>query len=128
MSYLIALYVYYHGNNLPVFGITPGMADENKEKNKGLIRPEEINPELVDQSIIDAAIEQQKKEAKTAEITNWEDMMKQAIMKAQQESFKMYQYGNMENSIFERTPETIIDEFDGDGAIPMDFFSSINNL
>ena len=41
MSYLIALYVYYHGNNLAVFGITKGARDEDLN-NRGTNRPEEI--------------------------------------------------------------------------------------
>ena len=128
MSYLIALYVYYHGNNLAVFGITPGMHEEQGEKNKGLVRPEEIDPRMVDESIIEAVKQQQQKEAEAASVTNWEDIMKDAIMKAQQETYKMHQSGQIQNTIFDNTPEAVIEDYEENGSIPLDFFSEINKF
>ena len=51
MSYLIGMYIYYHGNNLVVFGITKGARDEEL-KNEGLKRPDEIDPSLVNPKLI----------------------------------------------------------------------------
>jgi NADP-dependent 3-hydroxy acid dehydrogenase YdfG len=124
----MAMYVYYHGNNLAVFGITPGMHEEVSEKNKGLIRPEEVDPRLVDNSIIEAVKEQRQKEAEADKVTNWEDIMKDAILQAQQETFKMHQGGQIQNTIFDTTPDAIIDDYEESGSIPLDFFSEINNL
>ena len=128
MSYLIGLYVYYHGNNLSVFGITPGMHNENGEKNTGLLRPSEINPDMVDKALIDGVMELQQKEAETNKVNNWEDMMREAIQKSQRETFKMFQGGHVQNTIFDNTPDTVIDDYESDGVIPMDFFTTINNL
>ncbi len=47
MSYMIALYVYYHGKNLSHFGFTRGLPVE-KERNKGLSY-EEVYEELPDE-------------------------------------------------------------------------------
>ena len=63
MSYLIALYVFYHGNNLAVFGITKGAREEDLN-NRGTKRPEEIDPTLVDPTLIEGVkknINQKKK-------------------------------------------------------------------
>ena len=61
MSYLIALYVYYHGDNLALFGITKGARDEDLN-NGGLKRPEEIDPTLVDPNLIEGVKKQERME------------------------------------------------------------------
>ena len=127
MSYLIALYVYYHGNNLAVFGITKGARDEDLN-NSGMKRPEEIDPNLVPQDLINAAIEIEEKENNTKQVTEWENMMRNAIQQSQNQSFKMYQTGTIENSVFEKSVDTVVESYEDDGSIPLDFFSSINGM
>lgn len=127
MSYLIALYVYYHGNNLAVFGITKGATDEELN-NKGLKRPEEINPDLVSRKLIDSAIKQEEKEKRAEKEMNWNAMMASAIMKAQKETYKRSQAGIVQNTVFDATPEAVMDSYEDEGSIPMDFFSSINGF
>ena len=127
MSYLIALYVYYHGNNLAVFGITKGAREEDLN-NRGTKRPEEINPDLVSQDLINAAIEIEEKENQTREVTEWETMMKSAIQQSQKQSYQMYQSGNVSNSVFDKSVDAMVESYEEDGSIPLDFFSSINNI
>lgn len=127
MSYLIALYVYYHGNNLSVFGITPGL-HEDGPRNQGIIQPEEIDPQLVNPDLIQAAINDRKKEEEGKRISDWNEIMKEAIYKSQQDSYKMFRSGNVSNTVFDSTPEAIIDDYEDEGSIPLDFFSSINNM
>ena len=93
MSYLIALYVYYHGNNLAVFGITKGARDEDLN-NKGLKRPEEINPDLVDQQLIKSAQEEEEKQIETDKELNWNDILRSSIQKAQKMTYEL-QYLNL---------------------------------
>lgn len=126
MSYLIALYVYYHGNNLAVFGITKGARDEDLQ-NQGLKTPEEINPELVSREIIDNAINEKKKEEATRELTDWELMMKEAIRNSQKQTFDMKQKGVIENTIFDHSSEAIVEDYDESGSIDLDFFNTLNN-
>lgn len=125
MSYLIALYVYYHGNNLSVFGINKGAMDMS-QLNKGLKRANEINPDLVSPELINAAKEQEQKENITREVTQWDTMMRDAILKAQKETFKLYKSESLENTVFDATPEASIDSYEEDGSIPLDFFTEIN--
>ena len=128
MSYLIALYVYYHGNNIGMFGITRG-AKEDELNNSGLKRPTEIDPDLVDQSIINAAIKQEQKELNAKKELDWESMMKDAIKKSQQQTYKMFSAGTIQNTIYDNTPEAMIDEYDMDeGSIGMDVFDALNGI
>ena len=125
MSYLIALYVYYHGNNLEVFGIRRGMMEDEPE-NQGLKRPEEINPDLVPREIINAAVEEEEK-IKNTERNNWDNLMREAILKSQKDSFKRQQ-GGVEKTIFDTSTNPIVEENYDDGSIPLDFFTEINSL
>lgn len=127
MSYLIALYVYYHGDNLAVFGINKGAMD-SELNNSGMKRPEEINPDLVSGDLIQAAIEIEEKEKQTKQVTDWNEMMRQAIHQSQKQTFQMYQSGNVHNTVFNNTTQAVIDDYEDEGSIPLDFFSSINNL
>lgn len=127
MSYLIALYVYYHGNNLAVFGVTKGAREEDLN-NTGIKHPEEINPDLVSRDLIQAAIEQEEKEKQTKQITDWNEMMRAAIQKSQQETFQMYQSGGIQNTVFNSTPDAVVESYEDEGSIPLDFFSSINGM
>ena len=127
MSYLIALYVYYHGNNLSVFGVTKGIRDEDAN-NKGLKRPDEVDPNLVPPDLINAAKEMEEKEEATKQLTEWESMMRNAILQSQQQSFQMHQTGNIDNSIFANSTNSLVESYEDEGSIPMDFFTSINNF
>lgn len=127
MSYLIALYVYYHGNNLGVFGIDKGARDADLN-NQGMKRPEEINPQLVDNRLIEDAKVQVQKEAITSQEMNWNEMMKAAIQKSQQETYRMFQAKQVENTVFDHTAESLVEDFDEQGSIGLDFFSEINGV
>ena len=127
MSYLIALYVYYHGNNLLMFGINKAALEEELN-NAGLKRPEEIDPTLVDPSLIKGAKEQEEKEKKYMQEFNYADMMKEIQRKAQVESYRLQKAGLVDTDTFKNTEEVVIDDGYDDGEIPMDFFSSINGF
>lgn len=127
MSYLIALYVYYHGNNLAVFGITKGAQDEDLN-NSGLKHPDEINPNLVSSEIINSAKEQEIKTEKTEKELNWNELMKQSIQKAQQMTYNINKAGLISNTIYDQTPESSVESFEDEGSIPLDFFNSLNGF
>ena len=127
MSYLIALYVYYHGNNLAVFGITKGAQDEDLN-NSGLKHPDEINPNLVSSEIINSAKEQEIKTEKTEKELNWNELMKQSIQKAQQMTYNISKAGLISNTIYDQTPESSVERIEDEGSIPLDFFNSLNGF
>ena len=127
MSYLIALYVYYHGNNLAVFGITKGAQDEDLN-NSGLKHTDEINPNLVSSEIINSAKEQEIKTEKTEKELNWNELMKQSIQKAQQMTYNINKAGLISNTIYDQTPESSVESFEDEGSIPLDFFSLLNGF
>ena len=122
MSYLIALYVYYHGNNLISFGIIKGMKSTDPQ-NKGMKRSEEIDQSLVSRELI----EEVQKQEEFARQESFDQIMMSAIKNAQRESHKLYQAGISKSDVFENTPDAII-EADNDGAIDLDFFNGLNGF
>lgn len=125
MSYLIALYVYYHGNNLSMFGVDKGVKEEDLN-NSGMKHASEINPDLVDKKLIEDVTKQELKEKMTKKEMEWETMMKNAIKQSQQETFKLSQSDLLDDTVFDHTPKSVIEEFDDTGSIPLDFFSEMN--
>lgn len=126
MSYLIALYVYYHGNNLSVFGIDKG-ALEDDLNNSGLYNHAEmIDTNLVPQEVVAGIMEEQEKEAVTNTVLNYDDMMREAISIAQKESYMMHKSGIVDN-IYSDTTETVVDEFE-DSSIDLDLFNTLNGF
>lgn len=124
MSYLIALYVYYHGNNLPVFGIIKG-EQESTEKNKGLKRADEIDPTLVSPELIAAA---KKQEALEAQQNEWVNLMKKATLQAQKDTYRLQKSGEVQNTIFEYTPGAVIEDIEDDGHVDLSIFNNLNGF
>ena len=122
MSYLMALYVYYHGNNLIAFGIVKGMQASDPQ-NRGMKRTEEIDPTLVSQDLIREVQKQEEFERQQS----YNDILKNAMKESQRQSFNMYQAGMAKSDVFENTPEDIIEE-DNDGNMDLDFFNSLNGF
>ena len=122
MSYLIALYVYYHGNNLIAFGIVKGMQSSDPQ-NRGMKRTEEIDPTLVNPDLIKEVQKQEDFERQQS----YNEILKNAMKESQRESFNMYQAGISKSDIFENTPDAIIEE-DNDGYIDLDIFNSLNGF
>lgn len=132
MSYLIGLYVYYHGNNLSIFGIEPGVMGD-VPLNQGL---DFENQNIEDISIDSLDIGTEAKEDlkaqqnKAQNTVNYEEMLREAIYESQRQSQKMYQSDFVHNSIYEDTPEHLLEDdySTNDNCIPLDFFTEINNF
>lgn len=123
MSYLIALYVYYHGNNLPVFGIIKGEKAEDV-KNEGMKRPEEIDTSLVDPALVESVKIQEQQKA----MPSFEELMRKAMTESLKDTYKLQQAGEIENSIFDYTPDVVMDQYDDNGEIDLDFFNTLNGF
>ena len=119
MSYLISLYVYYHGNNLAAFGFIKGQ-DPNFKPNQGLYRSREELEEVLPRGVVDSI----EKEKEFKKLNDYEAILAKAIMESQNETRKILNSSNihMENDFFEER-----DVYDDDtSSIPLDFFDSIN--
>ena len=123
MSYLIALYVYYHGNNLPVFGIIKGEKAEDV-KNEGMKRPEEIDTSLVDPALVESV----KKQEIQKSMPSFEELMRKAMAESLKDTYKLQQAGEIENTIFDSTPDIVIDQYEDSGEIDLDFFDTLNGF
>jgi hypothetical protein len=122
MSYLIALYVYYHGNNLISFGIVKGMQSTDPQ-NKGMKRSEEIDPTLVNPELIQSVQKQEEYEHQSS----FEQIMRNAIKSSQRDSYKILEAGLSKSDVFNNTPDAIIEE-DNYENINLDFFNELNGF
>ena len=123
MSYLICLYVYYHGNNLGAFGFDPGkMPMENL--HNGLNRDSALEFEgLLPDSVIETMVESEKQ---AASVNNYEDIFRQALLESQNSTRRL-----LASSLNVRSGFSSIDDFDPseeDNVIGMDFIDELNGL
>ena len=126
MSYLIGLYVYYHGNNLAAFGIIKG-SQEIADQNKGLNNTyDDIKyTDLIPQHDLDVL----KNQEQVRKENNYEELMRRAIIQSQQESMKLMQKGLIKNTMLENTPDELLDDmYYNQGNISMDFFDEMNGF
>lgn len=125
MSYLIALYVYYHGDNLATFGITKAARREELD-NSGMhhLRASEIDPSLVDPKIIESVKQIEAQEAQP----NWEDLVRKTMAMSQEQTMQLIQSGNVHNSVYDSTPDELLQEPSGYQGMDLDLgmFDALN--
>lgn len=125
MSYLIGLYVYYHGDNLEAFGFNKGdTVLENP--NGGLYRPDDIYTKGLDtgtaNDIHDYMVKEQNKD-------NYEDELRRALMESQKDSMQLYSKNLVENDILDNTPDYMIDSYDDtSGTMDLSLFDQLNQF
>lgn len=128
MSYLIAMYVYYHGNNLMLFGFNKADAlaqqvDNNIFRNDVHRNIEMTNlPENVKNIF-------RKQEEKKRNTENYEEILRRAIMESQQETIRMEQSAINQESVYTSTPDSVYmgTDYGSQGSIPFSFFREINS-
>lgn len=122
MSYLIGLYVFYHGNNLSVFGFQPGK-DNPEERNRGLhTYTEEELRDILPQEVIEG-MEQEKT---IQEIMNYEDILRDAIASAQMDTARLMASKRVIHDK-DQVPLVEYDEMD-EGSIELALFDILNNF
>lgn len=123
MSYLIAMYIFYHGNNLSAFGIIKG-SQGIENQNKGIKTYDDLKYSgILPESDLEILKEQERVRAEN----NFELLMTQAVAQSQRESMNLYKKGLVHNTLLENTQDGLIDEiFENQGSIPMSFFDEIN--
>lgn len=113
-SYLIALYVYYHGKNLHRFGFVRGQLPDDENRNKGLVYEEIIEemPEELKQQFSDFSI-------KTMD--DYEKKLRAEIEAARREMSHLDTLLKPVNSVEN------FDEMENEGYIPLSLFDELNN-
>ncbi len=125
MSYLIGMYVWYHGNNLSAFSIVKG-AKEIENQNKGLKRTVE---DIENMDILPAdTIETMKKQEQVRKENDYEKIMREALIKAQRESLELHKKGLVENETLNRSQDVQLEEIYGNNSIDMSFFDEMNGM
>lgn len=123
MSYLICLYVYYHGNNLSAFGFDPGKAPM-EELNTGLKRDSAKDFEgLLPDDVVKSMVASEKS---SAAVNDYEDIFRKALAEAQGSTRAML---NSSLNVSAGSVDSMdFDIGDDDGNIGMDFFDEMNGL
>lgn len=125
MSYLIGMYVWYHGNNLSMWGIVKG-AKEIENQNQGLHRSVE---DIENMDILPAdTIAAMKKQEKVRKENDYEKIMREALIKAQRESLELHKKGLVENETLDNSQDVQLEEIYGNNSIDMSFFDEMNGM
>lgn len=125
MSYLIGMYVWYHGNNLSAFGIIKG-SREIENQNQGLKRTVE---DIENMDILPAdTIATMKKQEKVRKENDYEQIMREALIKAQRQSLELHKKGLVENPTLDKSQEVQLEEIYGNNNIDMSFFDEMNGM
>ena len=126
MSYLIALYVYYHGNNLGRYGIVKG-AEGIKNQNQGL--KTSYDDVKYSNLLPPSEVESMRIREQVMKENNYEDMMRKAILESQRDSITLHQRGLVNNTLLNETPDGVLDDlYDGGGSIDLSFFDTLNGF
>jgi hypothetical protein len=124
MSYLIAMYVLIHGNNLPLFGYIPG-EKEKTEPNRGLHRTQRELAEVLPEDVAEAIIEDQK----IAKMMDYESILRQAILESQKETAKIMSSSiSLDTGNVTKEEMTAFDEDYGSNSIDLDLFNELNGI
>ena len=124
MSYLIAMYVYYHGNNLPAFGFVKG-SKEIENQNEGTHTYEDLQyAGILSQHDVNII----KNQELVRKENDYEALMRQAIKKSQEESIELRKRGLTQNRVLDSTPVEIIDDTYDTGEIELSFFDELNGF
>ena len=125
MSYLIGMYVWYHGNNLTAFGIVKG-SREIQNQNQGLKRTVE---DIENMDILPAdTIATMKKQEQVRKENDYEKIMREALIKAQRQSLELHKKGLVENPTLDKSQEVQLEEIYGNNNIDMSFFDEMNGM
>lgn len=125
MSYLIGMYVWYHGNNLSMWGIVKG-AKEIENQNQGLHRSVE---DIENSGILPAeTIQAMKRQEKVRKENDYAEIMRQALIKSQRESLELHRKGLVENQTLDKSQDEQLEEIYDDRSIDMSFFDEMNGM
>lgn len=122
ISYLIAMYVFYHGNNLPAFGFIPG-TQEIKNKNKGIQHYSEVELRKV---LPDAEVRAMKEQREVTKIMDYEALLRETLVREQSKSITLLSSSlNVESDSYNIS--TDVSPYDeDDGVIPLTMFDDWN--
>lgn len=128
MSYLIAMYVLFYGNNLNVFGFDPGNILEITEKNMGMVAPDLSN---LDMNTVPETVETfVKTEQERRSSQSYEDILRNAIMENQQKTRQLSRHGLIHSELYENTAKQTGDEYYVDDEDPsnLEFLDELNDF
>lgn len=122
MSYLMAMYVYYHGNNLAAFGFFRTDIYDGSEQNEGLNRTHISMEELIPADELNAF----QRNSEMEKELNYEDMLKEAIQKSREDTVRYSQSKAIKTDTYiQKTPDEILYGEDDTGG-DLSLFDDLN--
>lgn len=122
MSYLVAMYVFYHGNNLPAFGFIKGQTID--EESRPVMTYKDLSPGVLPNEVIDVL----EKQEQTRIENDYEAIYREAVKKSQMESMALYQHGLSDNYVLSKTREDQIEPLGYETSeSDLDLFDELNN-
>ena len=128
MSYLIGMYVWYHGNNLPRFGFIKG-SQEIANQNQGLLRPSiNIDAILPPEEVI-AMRNKEEAKSELANELNYDEVLRKAIMESQRREIELHNKKLVYNSVLDNTSgDVLMNSSYNDDSLPLDLFDELNGF
>lgn len=128
MSYLIAMYVLFYGNNLNVFGFDPGDILATAEKNTGMVAPDLSNLDM--ETVPDTVESFVDREKERHSSHSYEDILRNAIMQNQQKTMQLSRKGLIQNELYENTPKQNGDDsyYGDDNSDNLSFLDELNGF
>lgn len=126
MSYLIAMYVYYHGNNLAAFGFIKG-SEEIENQNRGLHHATADEIKLAN-VLPDYVVDKMKKQEAVQKENDYSEVLRLAILQSQKDSLVMKQKNLIDNTVLDNTPSELLNTGYDEGEIDIDIFNELNGL
>lgn len=122
MSYLIGLYVYYHGNNLQYFGFYRTDIYEGVELNQGVSRPDlrDILPSDV--------VNKMERDQEIQKEMDYEKIFREALIQSQEQSKNLAKSKAIKSSNFYNNTEQYILDDDDSGSLDLNIFNSLNGF
>ena len=124
MSYLIAMYVYYYGNNLEAFGFSKGDILYQDELNQGMIRPEDIDLSSVPESVVEFVEADIRKNS----APSYEEIYRQTLLREQQKEAILHKKGLVQNATLDNTVQNTNDYLEFEDNHDMSFLDELNGF
>lgn len=123
MSYLIALYVYYHGNNLQAFGFIKGSKDGEEYDKPPIMTIADLDPGVLPDEVVDSY----KRQEEFRQENDYEAIYRAAIASAQKDTMRLVQTNMTKDDVIINTPRSIIEPPTMTYETDLDLFDELND-
>jgi hypothetical protein len=122
MSYLVAMYVFYHGNNLASFGFIKGQKLDETTK-----RPEMTIDDLDPGVLPEWEVQKLKQQQEFKEANDYATIYRNAVAAAQKDTRNLVERNMTEDETMSHTAASLVDSYSYDTTTDLELFDELNN-